>query len=141
MSEPTTEGSDNPAVRYRELTALATSAVDRVREHERERAARLEDGLAASAERITAAEQAQQKVVDGVRIRWNAAMEALWSERWMRVTARPDPDMSAPAARAEECIRRVQAAYLELHAAVDRRSWSATSWLPGRGRRSAGREG
>lgn len=141
MSEDTTGRHEHATARYKELTALATAAVDRVREHERERAARLEDDLAASAERIAEAEREREKVADGVRIRWNAAMEALWNERWMRVTSRPGPDSSAPAEPAEEGIRRVQSAYLELHAALAMKGRSTPSWLPVPGRRPGSPDG
>ncbi len=141
MSEPTTGGHENAAARYKELAALATAAVDRTAEHERSRVEELEDGFRDSEARVDAAQESQDQVVEGVRLRWKAAMEALWEERWMRVTGRPDPDPSAAAAPADECIRQVQAAYLDLHGCLGRsgKGWSAPSWLPRPGRRRTDR--
>ncbi|MDR7301462.1 hypothetical protein [Haloactinomyces albus] len=126
--------------RYKEITAMATSAVDRTHELERKRAARLEDATTARQERTAEAEQQEEQVTEAVRLRWNAAMEALWDERWMRVTRMPAPDPSAPAATPDESIHSVQAAYLDLHEALGKSRWSVTSWLPKPRRRSRGEE-
>lgn len=127
------EASGEPqyaAERYKEITAVATGAVDRMHELERQRAARLEDESTARQERAAEAEQQQEEVAEAVRLRWSAAMEALWSERWMRVTRMPAPDPSAAASTPEESVRSVQNAYLDLHEALGRPRWSVTSWVP-----------
>jgi hypothetical protein len=131
--------SDTPhvpaAVRYKEITAVAVDAAERMRRHEADKADRLTDEVAAGQERIAAAEEQKAQVAEGVRVRWSAAMEALWDERWMRVTPMPDADLSAAPATPEESIRAVQGAFLELHEALGKARWSAGSMLPRRGRR------
>lgn len=118
--------------RYKELTAMATDAVDRTHELERKRAEQLEDEIAAGRERVAEAERQEERVAEGVRWRWSAAMEALWNERWMRVTSMPAPDPSAPDVAPEEALRSVQEAYLKLHEALGKSRWPAKPSLPKR---------
>ncbi|RCW43650.1 hypothetical protein DFQ14_106128 [Halopolyspora algeriensis] len=130
MSEDPSGRPPGAVERYKEITATATDAVERMHELERKRAEQLEDEVVAGRERIAEAEQQEERVAEGVRSRWNAAMEALWDERWMRVTSIPAPDPSAPAATPEESLRSVQDASLELHEALGKPRWSVTSLLP-----------
>ncbi|SDO97894.1 hypothetical protein SAMN04487905_101317 [Actinopolyspora xinjiangensis] len=118
------------AERYKEIVALATDSVDRLHELERDRIERLERELAGERERVERAEQQREQVEEGVRLRWNAALEALWEERWLRVTQLPAPDTTAEPAGAEEAIRSVQRAYLDLYEALDQGRWSAPGWIP-----------
>lgn len=130
MSEFPSGEPEQAAARYKEITAIATGAVDRMHEHERKKVARLEDDVAAGHERIAEAEQREADVAEGVRLRWDGAMEALWNERWMRVTRMPKPDPAAPHATPEESIRAVQTAYLALRDALGKPRWSAGALLP-----------
>lgn len=139
MSEVPSGEPRRAVERYKEIIGIATGAVDRTHELERKRAARLEDDTTVRQERTAEAEQQEEQVAEAVRLRWNAAMEALWAERWMRVTRMPAPDRSAPSATPEESIRSVQAACLELHAALGKPRWSPASWLS-RSRRSRSEE-
>lgn len=130
MTDDRTPRSDSAAERYKELVAVATDAVDRLHHRERQRAAQLEEELATEHDRLERAEQQRQQVIDGVRLRWNAAMEALWEERWMRVTRIPQPEPSARPASPEEAIKSVQQAYLELYEEINKGRRSGTGWLP-----------
>ncbi len=103
------------AVRYKEMTASATSAAEQMRKHEAQKSDRLNGEVVAGRERVSEAEQAEEEVAEGVRLRWNAALEALWDERWLQVTRIPDADRSASPDTADKILRKVQAAYLELH--------------------------
>ncbi|MBA8826772.1 hypothetical protein FHX42_004151 [Saccharopolyspora lacisalsi] len=130
MSEPSAGGPERAAAHYKEITSVATEAVDRTHEHERKKAAGLEDEVAAGQDRIETAQQRENEVAEGVRLRWDGALEALWNERWLRVTRMPKPDPDAAPAPAEESLRAVQVAYLALRNALDRPRWSASSLLP-----------
>nr|WP_246330559.1 hypothetical protein [Saccharopolyspora hordei] len=99
---------------------MATTAAERMRKHERARAAELSEVVAAGRQRKDAAEERRQQVVDDVRVRWNNAMEALWDERWFRVKGLPEPDRSAPPMTPEEARRLVQDAFLALHDALEK---------------------
>jgi hypothetical protein len=109
------------AIRYKELVALADAAAQRLRRHEDDRVAQLGDEVAAGHERIEQAEAQLEQVRDGVRKRWDEAMEELFNERWMRVTPMPEPDLSAEPDTPERPIRSVQNAYLRLRQALDMR--------------------
>jgi hypothetical protein len=126
---------ESAAARYKEITAIATTAAKRLRRHEMDKIARLEDEVAAYRERTEAADAEHEKVVEAVRLRWDEAMEELWNERWMRVTQMPSADTSAAPAKAADAIRMVQTAYLELRGALRQSRWQAASWIPRRGSR------
>ncbi|MGP4021075.1 hypothetical protein [Saccharopolyspora sp. 5N708] len=113
------------SVQYKEITALASAAAQQLRRHERERAGELGEAVAAGRKRREAADERRKQVADDVRKRWKAAMEALWNERWMQVTAMPEPDRSAPPATPEQSRREVQSAYLALHDALEKRRFAA----------------
>ena len=117
-----TEAEQVPAaVRYKELMALADAAAQRLRRHESERVEELTGEVATGQKRIEQAEAQREQVRDGVRRRWDEAMEELWEERWMRVTPMPEPDLSAEPATPEDPIRSVQNAYLRLRQALSMR--------------------
>lgn len=122
------------AVRYKEIAATAASAADRMRKIESDRIADLSDEVAAGRQRIEEAERQHAEVDENVRERWDAAREALWDERWMRVPTMPQADTSAPAATPEESLRAVRGAYRDLYDALGKRRWSSAFKSP-RGRR------
>ena len=109
------------AVRYKELVALADEAAQRLRRHEADRVEELAGEVAAGNKRIEEADAQLEQVRDGVRKRWDEAMEELFNERWMRVTPMPEPDLSAEPDTPEGPIRSVQNAYLRLRQALDMR--------------------
>ncbi|MGI8309851.1 hypothetical protein [Saccharopolyspora hattusasensis] len=114
------------ADRYKEITALATTAAQQLRRHERERAGELGEAVAAGRQRREAADEQREQVVEDVRKRWNAAMEALWDERWMQVKSMPDPDPAARASTPDDSRREVQAAYMALHSALEKPRFAAS---------------
>lgn len=117
--------SEVPAsARYKELIATATSAAERMREHEREKSARLAQEVSAASVRIEEAAEVRDEVVDEVEKRWKHAMQALWDERWMRVTPMPAPDRRVAPGRAEDLIASVQSAYLMLRRSLEKSRWS-----------------
>ncbi|QGK68611.1 hypothetical protein GIY23_02700 [Allosaccharopolyspora coralli] len=132
MTEPPLSAAD----RYREVAALATQGAQQLRDHERAKAQRLRDELPDGRARLTEAEAEHAEVVDGVRKRWDHAMDALFDEKWMQVSRMPDADSDAEPCAPSEAIRRVQVAYLELRDTLGQPGWRATSWLPRRPWRS-----
>lgn len=131
MTEPQFSAAD----RYRDVAALATHAAQQLRDHERAKAQRLRDELADRRVRLAESEAAHVEVVEGVRKRWDHAMDALFDEKWMQVSRMPDADPDAEPCEPTEAIRRVQVAYLELRETLGNARWRATSWLPRRRRR------
>lgn len=111
------------SIRYKELTALATTAAQQLRKHERARAAELSDEVAAGQQRKDEAAAELEAFSKDVETRWKIAVRALWGEKWIKgadVDAYPDPDLSAPRVKPEKSIRAIQAAYLELNEALER---------------------
>lgn len=130
MSEQVPAADRAPAVaRYKQLAELATTAAERVRKQEQERAARLGEEVAGSAQHIEAADEQRDQVVADVRKRWNAAMEALWDERWMRGSALPEPDPDAGPADQDEARRAVHDAFLELLGTLEKPKFQASGLL------------
>lgn len=122
MTDPQVPASS----RYKEIIATATGAAEKMREHEGEKAAQLAKEVASADERIAAAEQQRDEVADGAELRWNHAMEALWDERWMRVTPMPQPDHRAQPGRAADLIALMQSAYLGLRRSLEKSRWTPT---------------
>ncbi|MFR9730929.1 hypothetical protein ACL03H_17020 [Saccharopolyspora sp. MS10] len=112
------------AARYKEIIAAASGAAERMREHEREKSARLAPEVAAAEQRIAAAAESRDAVRAKVDQTWKEAMAALWNERWMRVTPIPDPDRRVAAGRAETLIASVQEACDALQRSLGRSRWS-----------------
>jgi hypothetical protein len=82
--------------RYKELAGLATEAVDRMRRRDADRVAELDQALRDSQQRMALVAEQERVVRMGVRLHWEAAVEALWDERWMSVSPLPAPDESVP---------------------------------------------
>ena len=112
------------AARYKEIIAAATGAAERMREHEREKSARLAPEVAAAEQRIAAAAESRDEVREEVDKAWKEAMSALWNERWMRVTPIPAPDRRVAPGRAETLIASVREARDALLRSLGRSRWS-----------------
>lgn len=82
--------------RYKELADLNTDAVQRMREHDRTVADELRARLA-EVDRLLAEATARERVARmAVRLHWESAVEALWSERWLQVGPQPAPTVPPP---------------------------------------------
>ncbi|MDA3648196.1 hypothetical protein LZ318_02420 [Saccharopolyspora indica] len=111
------------SVRYKELTALATTAAQKLRKHEKARAAGLSDEVAAGQQRKDAAAKELETFAAEVKTRWRIAVRLVWHEKWLKgpdMDAFPEPDHSAPRVTPEKSINRIQAAHLELREAVQK---------------------
>ena len=80
------------ARRYKDITGGMTDAVARMRDADRQRAARLGETLPELEEAMRAASNRAALTELAVYLRWEAAMESLWSEDWMTLRPLPEPD-------------------------------------------------
>jgi len=108
------------ARKYKDCTAELTARADRLRERDRERAVELGKRLVELAEAMERAGSRAALSRFVAELQWEAALEGLWDERWLRLRPRPAPDTDADPARLDEfddaLVRRAD----ELHAALRR---------------------
>lgn len=111
---------------YQDVIAGLSAAADALRERDRERAAELAGRLVELDDAMVRAVERAALTRLGVDLRWEAALEALWTESWLRLRPRPDPPEAAGDLDALDAA--VEARSAELQAAVRRRRFG----LPGR---------
>ncbi|WP_016697742.1 hypothetical protein [Actinoalloteichus spitiensis] len=116
MTEPT-----SAADAYKEICGLVTDAVDRLRERDEQRAEQLRAELLAAEQRREAAAEREHVTRWTARLRWEAAVELLWDQRWLRMTPLPRPDRSTPYTDLDACGHEVDAAFEELKSSLERR--------------------
>ena len=83
------------AWRYKDVLAGLTTAVDELRERDRERAIALSRRLVELDDAMAQAGERAALTRLGVDLQWEAAMSALWAERWLALRPLPDPDPRA----------------------------------------------
>jgi len=81
--------------RYKELADLNTEAVRRMREHNRAISEQLQVQLADLENRLAIASEREQMARLAVRLHWEEASHALWSERWLKEVG-PMPAAAIP---------------------------------------------
>ncbi|KAA2263005.1 hypothetical protein F0L68_11135 [Solihabitans fulvus] len=100
MANPLESGAERDVVsvveRYKEIAGMAAESVDRMRRHDQERASVLDRALLESQERMARIADQERIVRLGVALHWEAAVEALWDERWMTMSPQPQPDETVP---------------------------------------------
>jgi hypothetical protein len=106
---------------YKEVVAGIAAAAAALRERDRERAAALNRDLVGLAEAMAHAEERAGLTRLGVELHWEAALEALWVESWMKLRPRPGPDPRADPAAIDELDAEVEARAAELLEATRRR--------------------
>jgi hypothetical protein len=109
------------ARRYKDVIAGLTAAADELRERNRERAAALARRLVELDDAMAGAGDRAALTRLGVDLHWEAALEALWAERWMTLRPRPAPDPLADPAELDGLDAAVAQRTAELLAAVRRR--------------------
>ncbi len=107
--------------RYKEITGLATEAVERMRQQDRERAAELERELVESQGWMAQIAEQERVVQLGARLHWEAAVKALWNERWLEMTPMPTPNRSVPEHDQLHFDAEVERTFQNLEAALQRR--------------------
>jgi hypothetical protein len=83
--------------RYKELAGFNTEAVRRMRDRNRALAEQLRRRLDEVDRALADASERERMARMSVRLHWESAVEALWSERWLaEVPAQPEPTEPAP---------------------------------------------
>lgn len=121
-------GPSSPARTYKAIVAGITEAVDALGERDRARAAALARELVELDARLQEAGELAARTWLGVELHWEAALEALWVESWMKLRPRPGPDSSADPTDLAALDAGVEAAADALQNAVRRRRFG----FPGR---------
>ncbi len=106
---------------YKEVVAGIAAAAEALRERDRERAAELHRELVGLGEAMAHAEERAGLTRLGVELYWEAALESLWVESWMKLRPRPGPDPRADPAAIDELDADVEARAAELREATRRR--------------------
>jgi hypothetical protein len=106
---------------YKAVVAGITAAAEALRERDRERAAELARELVGLAEAMHGAGERAALTRLGVELHWEAALEALWVESWMKLRPRPGPDPRADPADLDALDAEVETRAAELQDAVRRR--------------------
>ena len=106
---------------YKEVIAGITAAAEALRERDRERAAALARELVGLTAAMEHAQERAGLTRLGVELHWEAALEALWVESWMKLRPRPGADPLADPAAIDALDAEVESRAAELQDAVRRR--------------------
>lgn len=106
---------------YKEVVAEIAAAAEALRGRDRERAAALNRELVGLGGAMAHAEERASLTRLGVELHWEAALEALWVESWMKLRPRPGPDRRADPAAIDELDAEVEARAAALLDATRRR--------------------
>jgi hypothetical protein len=106
---------------YKEVVAGITLAAEALRVRDRERAAALARELVGLTDAMLRAGERADLSRTGVELQWEAALEALWVESWMKLRPRPGPDPRADPADLDALDAEVEARAAEVQEAVRRR--------------------
>ncbi|MEV0679802.1 hypothetical protein AB0I60_25075 [Actinosynnema sp. NPDC050436] len=107
--------------RYKEVVGQAAAAVEKVRDQDRDRVRELLVRLAASQDRVAELIEQEKLTHVAVRLLWEAAVEALWEERWMQMKPIPDPDETVPPRAQQDYFTAMDLAYYSLEDALQKR--------------------
>jgi hypothetical protein len=110
-----------PARQYKEVIAGIAVATEALRERDREIAAALARKLVGLTEAMEHADERAGLTRLGVELHWEAALEALWVESWMKLRPRPGPDPRADPTAIDALDAEVEARAAELREATRRR--------------------
>ncbi|SHH00379.1 hypothetical protein [Streptoalloteichus hindustanus] len=89
-------GPGSAAARYKEITGRVAELVARQREQDRERAVVLERVALRAWQELAEAGEREHMVRVIAEAQWEAAVEALWEERWMSIQPLPAQEDLAP---------------------------------------------
>lgn len=109
------------ARRYQEILEGLSAAAADVERRDRERAAELTRKLVELDAAMARAHERAALSRLAVQLRWEAALEALWTESWLTLRPWPEPDLTADPARLDELDAAADRATTELLDAVRRR--------------------
>jgi hypothetical protein len=108
---------------YKEIVAGLADAAEDLRERDRRRAAALARRLVELDTAMVRAEERAALTRLGVALHWEAALEALWTESWMTLRPRPEPDPRADPAHLDALDAAVEQRAAQLQEAARRRGF------------------
>ncbi|CAL9644525.1 hypothetical protein SUDANB95_06405 [Actinosynnema sp. ALI-1.44] len=108
--------------RYKEVVALADESVQRMREVDHQRVKEALDRLVASQDRMAEAVEQEMLTRVGVTLLWEAALDALWDERWLTMKPLPNPDESVPPRPQEHYNGLMELAHQRLEDSLQKRT-------------------
>ena len=106
---------------YKEVVAGIAAVAEALRERDRAEASALARRLVGLDREMQRAGERYALTLLGVELHWEAALEALWMESWMKLRRRPGPDPDAARADVPALDAEVEQRSAELHQAVRRR--------------------
>lgn len=109
------------AADYRAVIARLDAVADGLRERDAERVVALRAALVDLDRAVEAADARAALTRFAVDLHWEAALEVLWPEQWLKLRPKPGPDPRAAAADIESLDNAVAEATDALLAAVRRR--------------------
>jgi hypothetical protein len=109
------------ARRYKDVIAEVSSAAVELRERDRDRAAVIRDELLGLEDGMLRAGERARLSAAVARLHWEAALDLLWAETWLKLSPRPRPDPNVDPARLDELDAQVHRRSTELRHAVQRR--------------------
>lgn len=108
------------AAEYKAIMAQLTAAADALRVHDRDRATQLAHQLGGLERAVRSARERAALTRFGVELHWEAALEALWPESWLKLRPRPGPSPRAVDAGIDDLDAQVAEATDALLEAVRR---------------------
>lgn len=115
------DGAPDAARAYKDVVAGLTAPADELRARDRERLAALEGRLAELAEALAQAHERAKKSSDTAREQWEAALESLWAESWLKLRPLPRPDSWADPAELDALDAQVEQRAVDLRVALRRK--------------------
>lgn len=130
MTGEPTGGVGSAAERYKQITGRVAELVERAARADRERAVVLEQEIEQAWHRLVEASERERVVRVIAETQWEAAIAALWDERWLKVRPLPRPEELPPVDVAasgcgydlNELDLRIEQAFQALEEALRRRS-------------------
>jgi hypothetical protein len=119
VAEPETRSA---VERYKEIIGSIDEAVEAMRAQDQAHVADLVARLSESQDRMADVIDREKIVKLGAQLHWESAVEALWDERWMRVSPMPKADETAPARDQREYNAAMDVAYQALEESLQKRT-------------------
>jgi hypothetical protein len=110
--------------RYKEIMAQVTAAAGEVRRADGRRAEELRQALIGLQDEMVRAGERARLTASVVQLHWEGALDLLWSESWMNLRLRPEPNRNAYPHRLDDYDDEVRIRSEELREAVRRRWYS-----------------
>jgi hypothetical protein len=115
--------TEEPAAarRYKDVLAELSAAAVELRERDRARAGVIRDQLLGLEDEMVRAGERARLTGVVARLHWEAALDLLWDESWLKLSPRPRPDRNVDPGRLDELDEQLHLRSTELRHAVKRR--------------------